>query len=132
VLQLVGENWDIIQNSAVSEGKYLTVKNEFESAPSPTADTTQHLTYSFTVEESGTYKVWGRILVPSPNDDSFWVRVDNGEWVNWNSIPGGNSWAWDDVHNQSNENTMFYTLEPGSHTIISAIGKMAQPSINYI
>lgn len=114
---IVGENWDIIQNSAVSEGKYLTVKNEFESAPSPTADTTQHLTYSFTVEESGTYKVWGRILVPSPNDDSFWVRVDNGEWVNWNSIPGGSSWAWDDVHNQSNESTMFYTLEPGNHTL---------------
>ncbi|HNZ72369.1 MAG TPA: T9SS type A sorting domain-containing protein, partial [Prolixibacteraceae bacterium] len=29
----------------------------------------------------------------------------------------GSSWAWDDVHNQSNESTMFYTLEPGNHTL---------------
>lgn len=112
-----GSNWNVIEHAAVSGGKYLMVKDAFQSTASATADTLHHLVFNFKVEEAGTYKVWGRVLAPTADDDSFWVRLNDGDWVNWNSIPGGSSWAWDDVHNQADANPMLYTLEPGDHKL---------------
>ena len=43
--------------------------------------------------------------------------MNDGQWFNWNSIQGGKSWQWDDVHYQSASNTMTYTLEPGDHAL---------------
>lgn len=113
----VSDNWNIVTNPAVSGGKYLTVKEQFQALNTPTSDTTHHLIYRFTVNEGGIYKVWGRALVPTADDDSFWIKMNDGPWINWNGIQGGNSWQWDDVHSLANSNTMTYTLEPGEHTL---------------
>src|SRR5690606_39357010 len=50
------------------------------------------LVYHFYVPEGGNYKVYGRARVPSADDDSFWVSVNDGDWVNWNGIQGGSTW----------------------------------------
>ena len=113
----VSDHWDIISNTAASGGKYLTVKQEYQALNAPTADTTHHLVYRFTVTEGGLYKIWGRTLAPTADDDSFWIKVNDGHWINWNGIQGGSTWQWDDVHSLSNNNTMTYNLEPGEHTL---------------
>jgi glucuronoarabinoxylan endo-1,4-beta-xylanase len=114
---VVSSNWDIVAGTAASKGKYLMVKQQFQSLTGPAADTIHHLVYRFSVNEGGVYKVWGRALVPTADDDSFWVKMNDGQWINWNGIQGGNTWQWDDVHNQSNSSPMTYTLEPGEHTL---------------
>ncbi len=76
--------------------------------------------YSFTVTEAGTYKIWGRAIATTGGGDSFWVRVDGGSWIKWNQIAGGTAtnWTWDDVHNTDNSGqVMSYTLSAGSHTL---------------
>lgn len=113
----VSDHWDIISSTAASGGKYLTVKQEYQALNAPTADTTHHLVYRFTVTEGGLYKIWGRTLAPTADDDSFWIKVNDGHWINWNGIQGGSTWQWDDVHSLSNNNTMTYNLEPGEHTL---------------
>jgi len=113
----ISEHWDIISSPAASGGKYLTVKQEYQALNAPTADTIHHLVYRFTVSEGGIYKIWGRTLAPTPDDDSFWIRVNDGNWINWNGIQGGSTWQWDDVHSLANNNTMTYSLEPGEHTL---------------
>lgn len=42
--------------------------------------------YHFEVAEPGEYFVWGRVRAKGDEHDSFWVRVDEGDWVKWNGI----------------------------------------------
>ncbi len=76
--------------------------------------------YSFTVTQAGTYKIWGRAITAASNGDSYWVRVDGGSWIKWNLIAGGTatSWTWDDVHDSDNANQVVtFNLSAGSHTL---------------
>lgn len=113
----VGSNWDVHADSSCSNGKYLMVKPGIEAKNAPASDKNNILVYPFSVPEDGRYKVWGRVLAPSADDDSFWIRIDDGDWVNWNGIQGGKTWRWDNVHNQSNDHTMIYNLNAGEHTL---------------
>ena len=113
----LGGNWEIHEDNACSNGKYLMVKPGTEAISEPSADTLDHLVYTFHIPESGHYRVWGRVAAPTPNDDSFWVRMNNGTWASWNSIPGSGGWEWDDVHNYLDDNPMIYYLDTGAHTL---------------
>ncbi len=113
----VGSNWNNLSNSNASNGKYLTVKPGVEAKSNPSTDMNDYLVYNFYVPESGNYKIWGRVLAPSADDDSYWVKVDNDAWTLWNGIVGSSSWQWDDVHDQSNENPMVYALDTGYHNL---------------
>jgi rhamnogalacturonyl hydrolase YesR len=100
-------------DGTASEGQYIYPSANDINNPGP-----NRASYSFTVN-AGNYKIWGRVKTPSADDDSFWVRVDNGSFVKWNSIPAsGNSWRWDDVHDSdNNNNVMVYSLPAGQHTL---------------
>jgi hypothetical protein len=62
-----------------------------------------------------TFKVWARVLAPTAGQDSFWVRVNDGAWFNWNNIPGG----CDDVHDSSKagQPPVQFNVAAGSHRI---------------
>lgn len=52
----------------------------------------------FDVPRTAPYRLWGRVITPSLDDDSFWIRVDDGDWVQWNDISHQDqTWHWDDV-----------------------------------
>ena len=91
--------------------------NNTQAAPPATG----HAVFSFSVPAAGTYKVWARVIDPTNGDDSFWVRMDSGSWINWNEIPIGAAWHWDDVHNASAGNALVtFNLAAGSHTLTIA------------
>ncbi|MFO1039506.1 MAG: glycoside hydrolase family 88 protein [Geminicoccaceae bacterium] len=103
-------------DSKASGGKYVDVtpgNNSTETVP-----TGGHAKWSFSVTAPGDYVVWGRVKAPTTADDSFWVRIDSGDWVAWDGIVPGSSWHWDDVHaGSSAAGTMRFSLAPGSHTL---------------
>jgi endo-1,4-beta-xylanase len=107
----VGATWnDNIADSTASSGQYVTVKpgnNSTASAPTTAAGWVQ---LPFSVTQSGTYRMWIRRKTPSANDDSFWVRMDNGAFAMWNNIPVATSWAWAQYPTTFN-------LSAGSHTL---------------
>jgi len=39
--------------------------------------------YTFQVTSAGKYVVWGRVLAPNDNDDSFFVSMDGGSNSLW-------------------------------------------------
>jgi hypothetical protein len=100
-------------DATASGGSYITVAagNNSQAAP----PTTGIATFTFTLTDAGTYKVWGRVICPADTDDSFWVRVDGGTWINWNNITLGATWHWYDVHNGTAVAT--FSLGAGSHTL---------------
>src|SRR3954469_6225425 len=61
---------------AASVGRYITVATGFNSQAAPPGNEEGTATYHFNLGTGGTYRVWGRVIAPSLNDDSFWVRMD--------------------------------------------------------
>lgn len=111
----IGANWNTHKDPGSSNGEFLMVRDGTEAASEPSASA-DHLVYHFYVPEGGNYKVYGRARVPSADDDSFWVGVNDGDWVNWNGIQGGSTWQWDHVHAGSGE-AILYALDSGNHTL---------------
>jgi hypothetical protein len=114
----VGSNFNTNDDADASNGAFIEVIAGTELTEAPSEDAIDLAQFEFTLPESGTFKLWGRVRTPSANDDSFWVRMDNGEWVMWNSIPAGSDWHWDDVHDSNNESAVVeYDLDAGNHTL---------------
>jgi hypothetical protein len=106
-------------DATASAGRYLTVAPDNDSKGSPPA--TGHATIPFSVPVSGSYKVWGRVIAPTDDDDSFWVRVDGGRWIKWNEIPLGSTWHWAPVHDSdAGDGVVVFSLSAGSHTLTVA------------
>jgi len=106
-------------DSAASGGQAVTVAagNNSKSTPPSNGSTV----VPFTVGSAGTYKVWGRVIAPTDDDDSFWVRLDNGTWTDWNDITAGSSWHWAPVTDDTKSNAVVLSdLAAGAHTITVA------------
>lgn len=87
-----------------------------------------HATYSFTVSEAGTYRLWGRVIARSNGHDSFWVRMNDGDWIRWNEIRQGDRWHWDEVHDADDDRRpVDFTLEEGQHQLTLAYRERRVP-----
>lgn len=109
--------WKIKDNISGTSGSYITVWSGYSSTNSPPGSY-GIVEYDFTVNESGNYRVWGRVIAPSGNSDSFWVMMDDGSWIRWNEIQSSSNWVWDEVHDSDNGNQVVnFFLSAGSHTL---------------
>ena len=75
------------------------------------------LTYDFSVGVDGQYKIHGLVNAPSGSANSFWIKVDDGAWVEWHLTLTGNSWQWQQVTSGSGQSDMFFDLSAGDHTL---------------
>ncbi|MEI9947397.1 MAG: carbohydrate-binding protein [Chitinophagaceae bacterium] len=105
---IVGSDWDIISDPLTSSGKYATVKAGLQSTGSAPANASGHIVFPFTIDSAGNYNFVARINGPTPNDDSYWVRVDNGAWVSLNGLTTA-GWEWAILAND-------VSLTVGAHT----------------
>jgi hypothetical protein len=106
--------------ASASGGKLIAAVVGTATNATPDATTTGIVSYMFTVNAMGTFKVWGRIQALSMNGDSFWVKMDAGPWIQWNNLTAtvADDWAWDDVHDTAQANaTSTFMLSAGSHTL---------------
>ncbi|MCW3786713.1 GDSL-type esterase/lipase family protein [Plebeiibacterium sediminum] len=108
----VGSLWDIKSDNNASNDSYVTIKNGNNSTSNATSDNSGLLSYTFSVNTAGTYTLSTRVFCPSANDDSFWIKMDNGNFSMWNGISAP-SWKW------VNYPSTFYLAE-GEHTLTIA------------
>lgn len=115
----VGSSWKIPSDVNASNGKYVTSPSGTQSLVAPSENTTDLIVFPFHLSEEGFYKLWGRVITPTADDDSYWIRMDDdSNWALWNSIPSGGTWHWDDVHDQANNSeVMVYDLDTGYHAL---------------
>lgn len=99
-----------------SAGQLIEVdpgNNSIETAPPDGV-----ISYRFKIRDSGSYKIWGRVIVCMDDEDAFWVKMDEGEWIKWKDIEVGCEWHWDEIHDNDNSNrVMIYNLDKGMHTL---------------
>ena len=114
----VGDNWTVVTgDSLTSDSSYIVVRSGGTvdtSLVTPPEDTPANLvTFTTSVQERDTFFLWGRVLAPSPNEDSYWVRVNGGEWRAWSSRlrSQDGQWVWRQVIGSP------YLLEAGTVTI---------------
>jgi hypothetical protein len=103
-------NWTFTGGRSAA-GRYITVQpgnNSSDSFPGIIGQAS----YPFTINTAGTYNLWARMRTPSANDDSYWIKIDNGSWLAWNNIPTSTVWNWDFFHS--------FNLATGSHVLYVA------------
>lgn len=107
----IGGNWNIIEDAGASGGYYVTVRPDIESVSAAPANSDDHIYITFTTEKDTTYYLFGRMNNPTPDDDSYWVKMDNGSFTMANGL-GTSGWQWGRITN--------YILTAGEHTLTIA------------
>jgi lysophospholipase L1-like esterase len=104
----VGENWNIVDDETASNGKYITVHPGTQSLNSPPADSTGLIYLPFSVDTTSSFTVYGRMRNSTFDDDSFWIKVDDGEFELYNGLVTS-GWQWVSLGT--------YNLDEGDHQI---------------
>ena len=107
-----GAQWIRRTDEGASNGAYLTQTDGLLNADGPPADTDQHLIIPFDVPEAGNYTLFARLDCPTADDDSLWLRLDDGDFQMRNGL-GTNGWQWITLDQLA--------LEAGAHTLTLAI-----------
>lgn len=105
---IIGTNWDSVVDAQASNGSYVTVKAGIESVSEPAAYGDGAISFPFTVSKDTTYHIFGLLNCPTADDDSYWLKVDDGDYVMCNGL-GTSGWQWLEMYN--------YALTSGEHTL---------------
>jgi hypothetical protein len=66
-------------------------------------------TFTFNATTPGTYAVWGKVVAGNYRT-GFWIRIDGGPWIQWDTLTQSYGWVWSQVPGM-------FDLGAGSHTI---------------
>ncbi|MGB0766316.1 MAG: Ig-like domain-containing protein [Phycisphaeraceae bacterium] len=102
-----------------SNGGYLEVApgNNAWSPPS----TAGIASYQFTTAQAGNHYFWGKVIAEVTQDDSFWVKIDSGDWIEWNGLSPINEWTWSEIYDHD---------LPGDPPIVMNFGANEQHTIH--
>lgn len=109
----VGSLWTINDDNSASNNKYVTIQAGNNSTSSAPTTANKQISYSFDVTEGGDYTLSGRVIAPSSNDDSFWLKMDNGLFASWSNMALSTTWSWVNY-------PLTYSLTSGTHTLTIA------------
>ncbi|MEL6185393.1 MAG: hypothetical protein AAFU79_12290 [Myxococcota bacterium] len=109
-----------LTDMAASGGMFVAqTAGDLNADPGSTTDVGRAV-FDFTVSQAGPARIFGRVRATDTDSDSFWVRVDSSEYVQWNDLNAisAGAWTWDDVHDTpAGEAAAEFDLQPGSHRL---------------
>ncbi|WKN31500.1 PKD domain-containing protein [Porifericola rhodea] len=107
----LGSSWTVIEDGAASGGSYVVAEN-VNNYSEPSDVPSNRVRFNFNLSEAGTYHLFARVRALSSGDDSFWVRLDDGNWIQWwQGITTGSTFNWNEVSDSP------FPLSSGSHTL---------------
>ena len=104
----VGSNWDIVSDPQTSGGRHVTPKVGLASVQNAPTGNEDHVTIPFTLDQGGHFTVFARLHCPTADDDSMWIKMDDGDFIQRNGL-GTSGWQWITLEK--------FQLEPGPHTL---------------
>jgi hypothetical protein len=107
----VGSSWQVLADDQASNGSYVVVKPGTQSIQVAPSGGSSAVAIPFSVKTAGSYAVFARLNCPSADDDSFWVKMDNGAFTMCNGL-GTRGWSWVKLNN--------FPLKAGRHTLTIA------------
>ncbi|MBB4077970.1 hypothetical protein GGR28_000571 [Lewinella aquimaris] len=106
----VGSGFSIEVDTLASGGRYVVYYGPSSTSTSQGDVPENRVRFSVTDARAGVYTLYGRVLAQRVDEDSFWIRINDGDWVTWNGIDAP-TWAWKQVTSNS------YSLQDGYNTI---------------
>ena len=103
-----GSDWRIVSDSQASGGKYLTINPSLDSPQTVPSGDDGRLTIPFKATKDAKYYVFARANCPSADDDSFWLKIDDGKFTAANGL-GTKGWEWVKLTAMK--------LQPGEHSL---------------
>ncbi|MDR1381130.1 MAG: T9SS type A sorting domain-containing protein [Tannerella sp.] len=108
-----GNGWTVLDDDEeASNGKYIVELGQngssdqpLNSAPGPEGC----IVFPFTVTQQESFFIYARLRCKDADDDSFWVKVDNGNFGMINGLATGDVWTWKNLVNAP--------LTPGEHSV---------------
>lgn len=88
-----GSDWEEFMDEEASNGAYVTVRSGLNSTESAPIGSESTIDIPFTVSHDTAYYLFGRVNCPSADDDSYWLKIDDGEWVLANGLATV-GWGW--------------------------------------
>jgi hypothetical protein len=125
----VGGNWDIMKYLVASNQYVVSLKSGLDSTLTAPTDSASSIYFPFTVTTDSTYYVFARIICPKAKGDSYWVKMDNGEFKRCDGlVTSGMQW----------KQLISEKLTKGGHTLTiayNAVGakldKLCISNLNY-
>jgi len=108
VTPTVGINFNVVTNVLASNEKYITVQAGVQALVTAPSVSTGQISIPFTATKDTTYNLYTRINCPTADDNSFWLKLDNGGFVAVDGLTTS-GWAWIKI-------TSFF-LTKGQHKI---------------
>ncbi len=111
---IIGSGWQTVEDIEAAGGKYL-VHSVGINLNNPPSDPASQLVFTIKTVVAGNYYLQARIRAPSGAQDSFWVKIDNGNWVKWwKNIRRGSQFNWNQAPGEP------FVLDAGDHIITVA------------
>jgi hypothetical protein len=88
-----GADWTVVADAAASNGGYATIRPGLNSTDSAPTGPDSTLSLPFTADADGRYYLFGLVNGPTADDDSIYVRFDDGEYAVANGL-GTVGWQW--------------------------------------
>ena len=104
-----GSDWRVLRDPKASNEKYLTIKSGLNSPQAVPTGSAGALQIPFTVTRDAKYYLFARVNCPSADDDSFWVKIDDGKFAAANGLRT-TGWEWVKLTNME--------LKPGAHNLM--------------
>lgn len=110
-------NWATQSNSLAGNYQVITVANGGGNAANQNdANTSNRVAViPFTVSQAATYRIWVRYAAPTTNDNSFFLKVDNGAF-DFSEMGATANLNWTQIRTAGNVIRTF-NLAAGNHTI---------------
>lgn len=105
---IVGSDWKITATPVASNNFYTKVRSGLNGVAQAPVDSSGAIYFQFTIKNDSTYHVFARVNNLSNSDDSFWIKMDDGNFDNINDLKS-NGWQWKLLNS--------YELNAGEHTL---------------
>ena len=105
----VGSNWSIEEDESASNGKFI-VSYEDNLDENQITDS-KKVIFTFNIDKTKSYSLFGRVYCPSFDDDSYFVKIDDAPYTMINGL-ANNEWTWVTLGNTE--------LSEGDHTLTIA------------
>lgn len=107
----LGSKWERAEDEKTSHGEYVTIQSGLNSTNSAPTDDASTIHIPFKVTKDGRFYFFARVNCASADDDSFWIKIDDKEFVTANGLRTV-GWDWVELLNEK--------LEAGDHSITIA------------
>lgn len=88
-----GSNWVVMEDADASNGKYVTIKAGLNSSQAAPEGADNTVVIPFSIGRDDTFYLYGRVNCPTDLDDSFYIKIDDGEFIPANGLRT-TGWDW--------------------------------------